>query len=72
MDRAGSDLEGVKKSLIKARPEGHQVGLGDYLLVTSGVHQGLRGGGGRERERRLGEKLGRLHGTTWSGGRWRP
>ena len=71
MDRAGSDLEGVKKSLIKARPEG-QVGLGDYLLVTSGVHQGLRGGGGRERERRLGEKLGRLHGTTWSGGRWTP
>ena len=47
MDRAGSDLEGVKKSLIKARPEG-QVGLGDYLLVTSGVLQGLRGGGGRE------------------------
>ena len=71
MDRAGSDLEGVKESLIKARPEG-QVGLGDYLLVTSGVHQGLRGGGGRERERRLGEKLERLHGTTWSGGRLRP
>ena len=34
MDRAGSDLEGVKKSLIKARPEG-QVVLGDGLLVTS-------------------------------------
>ena len=47
MDRAGSDLEGVKKSLIKARPEG-QVGLGDGLLVTSVMHQGLRGGGGRE------------------------
>ena len=71
MDRAGSDLEGVKESLIKARPEG-QVGLGDYLLETSGMHQGLRGGGGRERERRLGEKLGSVQGTTWSGGRWRP
>ena len=71
MDRAGSDLEGVKESLIKARPEG-QVVLGDVLLVTSVVHQGLRGGGGRERERRLGEKLGSVHGTTWSGGRWRP
>ena len=71
MDRAGSDLEGVKESLIKARPEG-QVVLGDVLLVTSGVHQGLHGGGGRKRERRLGEKLGHVHGTTWSGGRWRP
>ena len=71
MDRAGSDLEGVKESLIKARPEG-SVGSGDYLLETSGMHQGLRGGGGRERERRLGEKLGSVHGTTWSGGRWRP
>ena len=65
MDRAGSELDGARESLVKACPDAQ---VGHRRFPRSCLHQGLYWGGRCEGTRRLGEELGPVQPTPRSGG----
>ena len=69
MDRAGSELDGARESLVKACPDAQ---VGHRGFPRSCLHQGLYWGGRCEGTRRLGEELGPVQPTPRSGGRCQP